>query len=97
MHINSERPIPLKNSIRYSQVLRSKRTCSTIGNFKVYCSELKPIEKGYKSDLLDKHISAVEKLDRNEMRNVKGKSWGKAETNMYSVNINLQSLLSKHR
>ena len=76
MHINSEHPIPLKNSIPYSQVLRSKRTCSTIGNFKVYCSELKPksIEKEYKSDLLDKHISAVEKLDRNEMRNVIGKS-----------------------
>ena len=29
------------------------------------------IERGYKSDLLDKHISAVEKLDRKW--NVKGK------------------------
>ena len=40
-----------------------------IENFKRYCSELKQefIEKGYKSDLLDKHISTVEKLDRNEM------------------------------
>ena len=59
----------MKNSIRYSQVLRVKRTCSTIENFKLYCLKLKLkfIEKGYKSGFLDKHISIVEKLDRNEM------------------------------
>ena len=53
----------------YSQILRVRRTCSTIENFKLYCSELKQkcIDKGYKPDLLDKHISAVGKLDRNEM------------------------------
>ena len=58
-----------KNSIPYSQVLRVKRACSTIENFKLFCSELKQkfIEKGCKSDLLDKHISTVKKLDRNEM------------------------------
>ena len=69
LHINSEHPISLKKSIPYSQVLRVKRTCSTIENFKLYYSELKQkfIEKGHKSDLLDKHISTVEKLDRNEM------------------------------
>ena len=65
-HINSEQPISLKNSILYSQALRVKCTHSTIENFKLYCSELKQkfIEKGYKSDLLDKHISTVEKLDK---------------------------------
>ena len=64
LHINSERPISLKNNIPYSQVSRVKRTCSTIENIKFCCSELKQkfIEKGYKSDLLDKHIK---KLDRN--------------------------------
>ena len=69
MHISSEHPISLKNSIPHSQVLRVKHTCSTIENFKLYCSELKQkfIEKGHKSDLLDKHISTVQKLDRNEM------------------------------
>ena len=68
-HINSEHSISLKHSITHSQVLRVKRTHSTIENFKLYCSELKQkfIEKGYKCDLLDKHISTVEKLDRNEM------------------------------
>ena len=62
LHINSKHPISLKNSIPYSQVLRVKRTCSTIENFKLYCPELKQkfIEKGYKSDLLDKHVSTVE-------------------------------------
>ena len=69
LHINSENPISLKSSILYSQVLRVKRTCSTIENFKLFCSELKQkfIEKGYKSDLLDKHILTVEKFDKNEM------------------------------
>ena len=65
----TKHPIALKNSIRYSQVLRVKRTCSTIENFKLYCLKLKQkfIEKGYKSGFLDKHISIVEKLDGNEM------------------------------
>ena len=59
----------MKNSIPCSQVLRVKRTCSTIENFKLYCSELKQkfIEKGYKAHLLDKYISTVEKLERDEM------------------------------
>ena len=44
-------------------------TSSTIVNLKLYYSELKQkfIDKGYKSDLLDKHTSAAAKLDRNEM------------------------------
>ena len=64
MHINSEHPISLKNSIPYSQVLRVK----TIENFNLYCSEYKQkfIEKRYKSELVDKHISTVKK-NRNEM------------------------------
>ena len=64
LHINSEHPIWLKSRIPYSQVLRLTCTCSTIENFKLYCSELKEkfIEKGYKYDLLDKYISTVEKL-----------------------------------
>ena len=68
LHINSEHLRSLKNSIPYSQVLRVKRTCSTIENFKLYCSEIKQklIEKGYMSYVLDKHISTVEKLDKNE-------------------------------
>ena len=37
--------------------------------WKLYCLELKQkfIDKGHKSDLLEKDISAVEKLDRSEM------------------------------
>ena len=40
-----------------------------IENFELYCSEFKQkfIEKGHKSDFIDKHISTVEKLGRNEM------------------------------
>ena len=65
--IISEHPISLKNRILYSQVLRVKRTCPTIKNFKLYCSEIKQkfIEEGCKSHLLDKYILTAEKLDRN--------------------------------
>ena len=40
------------------QILRVKGICLMIENFKLYCSVLKQIfiEKGYKSDLLGKHI-----------------------------------------
>ena len=40
LHINSEHPVSLKHSKLYSQVLRVKRTCSTIENSNLYCSEL---------------------------------------------------------
>ena len=77
LHISSQCPMSLKKSIPYSQVLRVKRTCSTIGNFNLYCSKLKQIffKKGHKSNLLDKDISTVEKLDRNEI--LKEKVWEK--------------------
>ena len=66
VHINSKHPILLNNSIPYSKISREKRICSTIENFIDCCLERKQefIERVYKSDLLDKHISAVEKLDR---------------------------------
>ena len=41
VHRNSEQRIPLENSLPYSRVLRVKRTCSKIENFRLYCSELK--------------------------------------------------------
>ena len=39
------------------------KTFNKLQNFK----KKKVAEKGYKSGLLDKHISTVEKLDENEM------------------------------
>ena len=67
LHVISEHPILLKNSIPLSQVLREKRRCLTSENFRLCCLELKQklIEKRNKSDLLDKHTSRVEKLERN--------------------------------
>ena len=69
----------MKNSTSYSQVLTVKRTCSTIENFKFYCSERKQnyIDNGYKSELLDKHISTVEKLDRHEMLKERAREYPK--------------------
>ena len=78
LHINSEHPISLKNSIPYRQVLRVKRTCAKIENFKFYAQNFKQkfIEKGYRSDHLNKHISTVEKVERNEILKL-GKSRNK--------------------
>ena len=80
-------PYVIKKSIPYSQVLRVKRTCSTIANFNLYCSELKQIffEKRHKSDLLDKDISTVEKLDRNEI--LKEKVWEKPKQIFISLRL----------
>ena len=70
MHINSEHTISLTN-IPCSQVLRVLKTHSMLENFNLYCSKLK---QGHKSDLLDKHISRVEKLDeKNVNRRVREK------------------------
>ena len=57
----------LKDSISYSQALTSKRIYTTSKDFEHHYKELKQrfIEEGYKSELLDKHIKTVEKLDRN--------------------------------
>ena len=103
MHINLEHPISLKNSIPYSQILRVKHTCSTNENLKLYCSERKQkfIEKGYKSDLLDKHISAVEKLDRNEMLKEKVREKPKQTCipltlTYYRVYPNISQVIRKH-
>ena len=40
LHINSEHPVPLKNSIPYNQVLIVKRTRSTIENLKFIAQKL---------------------------------------------------------
>ena len=64
--INSEYQISKSSTLFLTRKFTSKTThISTMENFKLYCSTF--IQKGYKSALLDQHISAVEKLDRNEI------------------------------
>ena len=64
--INSEYQISKSSTLFLTRKFTSKTThISTIENFKLYCSKF--IQKDYKSTLLDQHISAVEKLDRNEI------------------------------
>ena len=96
--------ISLKNDTPYSEVLRVKRTYSTIENFKFYCTELKQkfIEQEYKSDFhLDKHISRVEKLHRNEM--LKEKVWEKQKQTCIPLALtynrfcpNISKVIRKH-
>ena len=104
LHINSEHPISLKNSIQYSQVLSVKCTWSTTENFKIYCSELKQkfIEIGYKSDLLDKHISPVKNVDRNEILKEKVKEKPKQTCIPLTLTYNhfcpnISRVIQKHR
>ena len=48
---------------------RIKGTCTTSKDFEHQCKDLKQrlLEQEYNSELLDKHIKTVEKLDRNEL------------------------------
>ena len=65
LHIDSEHPKSLKDSILYNQALRIKRICAISKDFEHHCKECKQqFLEGYNSELLDKHIKAVEKLTR---------------------------------
>ena len=68
LHVDSELPKSLKDRIPYSQALRIKRICTTSKDFEHHCRELKQrfLKQGFNSELLDKHIKTVEKLERNE-------------------------------
>ena len=50
-------------------MLRIKQICTTPNDFNQYCEELKQIfvNQGYKSELINKHMETVEKLDRKEL------------------------------
>ena len=69
LHINSEHPKSLKDSISCSQALQIERICTTSKDFEHYCKELKQrfLEQEHNSDLLENHIKKVEKLDKNEL------------------------------
>lgn len=75
LHIDSEQPKLLKDSIPYSQALRIKRISPTSKHVEHSCKELKQnndfLNKVNNSEPLGKHIKTVEKLDRNKL--VKGK------------------------
>ena len=74
LHIDSEHPKSLKDSIPYSQALQIKRISTTSKDVEHSCKELKQsndfLNKVNNSELLGKHIKTVEKLDRNKL--VKG-------------------------
>ena len=72
LHIDSEHSKSLKDSILYNQALRIKRICAISKHFEHHCKHFEHHCKeckqrfleGYNSELLDKHIKAVEKLTR---------------------------------
>ena len=61
----------MKKSIPYSQALRFKRICSSIGLYKENCENLKKqlIKKGYKESLPDHEIKKVDEIDRKLLFN----------------------------
>ena len=76
LHIESEHPKSFKDSIPYIQAIRIKRICTTSQDFEYHSKELKQrfLEQRYNSELLDKHIKTVQKLDSNEL--IKGNKKG---------------------
>ena len=68
LHIDSDHPKSLKDSISYGQALRIKRIYTTLNDFNHYCEELKQrcVSQGYRPQLINKHIKAIEKIDRKK-------------------------------
>ena len=69
LHIDSDHRKSLKDSIPYIHVHRIKGICTTPNNFNHYGQELKQkfVRQGYQPQLINKHIKAVEKMDRKEL------------------------------
>ena len=72
LHIDSEHPKWLKDSIPYIQALRMKWIYTKPNDFNHYCEELKQrfVSQGYKPVLTNKqnkHVKAVGKMDRKEL------------------------------
>ena len=68
-HIDSDYLKLLKDSIPYSQALKIRLICTTSKDLYHHCKELKQqfLEQGYNSELLEKRIKTVEKLDSNKL------------------------------
>ena len=89
LHIDTDHPKSLKGSIPYSQALRIKRICTTPNDFNHYCEELKQgfISQSYQPQLINKHIKAVEKMDRKELFKERYNTTSKKPKNSASINI----------
>ena len=79
LHIDSDQPKSLKDSIPYSQALRIKRICTIPNDFNQYCEELKQrfVSRANQPQLINKHIKAVEKVDRKELLKERDKTTSK--------------------
>ena len=81
LHIDWEHPKSFKDSIPYIQAIRIKRICTTSQDLecpKPSSPSKEPkqqfLKQSYNSELLEKHIKTVQKLDRNEL--IKGNKKG---------------------
>ena len=71
LYVDSEHLKLLKYSIPYTLALRIKQTCTTLNDFNQCCEDLKHkfVNQGYKSNLINVHLKAAEKVNRKELLN----------------------------
>ncbi|XP_065051445.1 uncharacterized protein LOC135681083 [Rhopilema esculentum] len=69
LHRASEHPLPLKNSLAYSQALRIKRICSDNAEYENNTEQLVKAftSRGYERAIIDKQIKEVDSISREEL------------------------------
>ena len=69
LHVKSEDPSALKNSIAYTQTLRLKSICSTEDEYQKNCEVMKQklLERTYNEDDLNKQMEKVELIKQKEL------------------------------
>ena len=69
LHVKSEHPSALKNSIAYTQTLRLKSICSTEDEYQKNCEVMKQklLERTYNEDDLNKQMEKVELIKQKEL------------------------------
>ena len=99
LHANSEHLRSLKESIPYSQALRTKRICSTNSEFEAHINTIEDqfVKRGYKKTLIENQLEKVAKLDRSVLLAEQNKS-KKASCLLLSVTYNrtLPNIKKKH-
>ena len=101
LHAKSYHPKSLKESIPYSQILRVKRICSTIADFKTNCDILlkKFINRGYKASSILEQIDKVNRLNRNDLMQLKHKERTQCLPISLTYNKtlpNIKNIIEKH-
>ena len=101
LHAKSAHPFSIKKINSYSQALRIKRLCSTLGKYRKHSQNLikRFVQKGYDESTVRKQIERVDHLDRSLLLNTckpKRKDSIPFSATYNSVLPNIKEIINKH-